>query len=215
MPNLVETHSSRRTRGRRLCLAAAKWGSLAFSIALAAAWVLSHYFDVRCYRGAERNPLFTALATNDGGVYFDRAFTDASSAVLEQVRRGGGFREWWYKGPAWEIDLRGEPLSAVRAPAPWLPRIYRAACLHRCLDDCPTAETGKCPLQGVTFGGTELWLPYWCPLLAGLIVTGVFFWRDRPFPKGCCQHCGYDLTGNTTGRCPECGLEITGRNDRA
>jgi hypothetical protein len=23
--------------------------------------------------------------------------------------------------------------------------------------------------------------------------------------QGCCLRCGYDLTGNTSGRCPECG----------
>lgn len=24
-------------------------------------------------------------------------------------------------------------------------------------------------------------------------------------PPGCCRNCGYDLTGNLSGRCPECG----------
>ena len=28
-----------------------------------------------------------------------------------------------------------------------------------------------------------------------------------PYPPGCCRKCGYDLTGNVTGRCPECGRE--------
>lgn len=30
-----------------------------------------------------------------------------------------------------------------------------------------------------------------------------FHWR-----KGCCLKCGYDLTGNISGRCPECGTMI-------
>lgn len=28
----------------------------------------------------------------------------------------------------------------------------------------------------------------------------------REYPSGYCQSCGYDLTGNESGRCPECGL---------
>jgi hypothetical protein len=35
--------------------------------------------------------------------------------------------------------------------------------------------------------------------------TGYGFWRDRRPPPHCCQGCGYDLTGNVSGRCPECG----------
>lgn len=50
-----------------------------------------------------------------------------------------------------------------------------------------------------------LWVPFvlvaiptailWCPI------------RRRP-PPHCCQHCGYDLTGNVSGICPECGAEV-------
>jgi predicted amidophosphoribosyltransferase len=29
--------------------------------------------------------------------------------------------------------------------------------------------------------------------------------RDRRPKPGHCQHCGYDLTCNTSGVCPECG----------
>lgn len=32
-------------------------------------------------------------------------------------------------------------------------------------------------------------------------------WCRRPRP-GCCQGCGYDLTGNVSGRCPECGAPV-------
>lgn len=28
----------------------------------------------------------------------------------------------------------------------------------------------------------------------------------KPIPPGCCQKCGYNLTGNISGRCPECGF---------
>jgi hypothetical protein len=34
------------------------------------------------------------------------------------------------------------------------------------------------------------------------------FFRPRRQPTGKCRNCGYDLTGNLSGRCPECGLEV-------
>lgn len=49
---------------------------------------------------------------------------------------------------------------------------------------------------------TPLWLP-----LAMIGVPTILAWRrDRPFPPGHCQKCGYDLTGNLSGVCPECGI---------
>ncbi|MHC4090717.1 MAG: hypothetical protein ACYSVY_10655 [Planctomycetota bacterium] len=33
-------------------------------------------------------------------------------------------------------------------------------------------------------------------------------WMGPRYPKGCCQGCGYDLTGNVSGVCPECGAAV-------
>jgi hypothetical protein len=48
-------------------------------------------------------------------------------------------------------------------------------------------------------------LPLWIPFAGIAIPTAWLFWlgRRRPAPGAC--RCGYDLTGNTSGRCPECG----------
>ena len=38
-----------------------------------------------------------------------------------------------------------------------------------------------------------------------------FIWkedRDKLQPENACRHCGYNLTGNTSGICPECGTQI-------
>ncbi len=44
----------------------------------------------------------------------------------------------------------------------------------------------------------------WLGLLM-LTLTAVLWLHDRRPPKGHCQNCGYDLTGNRSGACPECG----------
>jgi hypothetical protein len=53
-------------------------------------------------------------------------------------------------------------------------------------------------------------IPLWLPLLLMAAPTSVACFRDwwrryRLTPPGHCPNCGYNLTGNTSGRCPECG----------
>lgn len=51
---------------------------------------------------------------------------------------------------------------------------------------------------------------YWSTALAALLTWYLCFTSLR-FPKGHCQECGYDLTGNVSGVCPECGEPTAGR----
>lgn len=50
-------------------------------------------------------------------------------------------------------------------------------------------------------------VPGWLPFLLFALPTGFLFWSDhrRRMRAGCCEKCGYNLTGNTSGKCPECG----------
>lgn len=58
--------------------------------------------------------------------------------------------------------------------------------------------------------GSMVGIPAWYPIVPLLLATIVLFYADRRrIPPGHCR-CGYNLTGNTTGRCPECGTEIGG-----
>lgn len=54
-------------------------------------------------------------------------------------------------------------------------------------------------------------LPFWMPTLLTMWLT-LRAWRSarRP-PPGFCAQCGYNLTGNTTGRCSECGTAVPPR----
>jgi hypothetical protein len=61
-----------------------------------------------------------------------------------------------------------------------------------------------------------LLVPFWIPLVVVLVPTAILVWRDRSrIPAGHCGECGYNLTGNVSGRCPECGtaIECGTRND--
>jgi hypothetical protein len=51
------------------------------------------------------------------------------------------------------------------------------------------------------------------PLLGVLILlaipTVLLWWADRRrIAPGHCRNCGYDMTGNVSGRCPECGTAV-------
>jgi hypothetical protein len=51
-------------------------------------------------------------------------------------------------------------------------------------------------------------LPFWVACLAGAAVWGISVVGDRrQLVVGHCR-CGYDLTGNVSGRCPECGRAL-------
>lgn len=59
------------------------------------------------------------------------------------------------------------------------------------------------PLKRVVQGAS---IPLWLPFAAAAALTVVLWRRDNAPASGHCR-CGYDLTGNVSGRCPECGRE--------
>jgi hypothetical protein len=52
-------------------------------------------------------------------------------------------------------------------------------------------------------------LPRWIPAEVLAIATALLWYLDRRrIPPGHCRRCGYNLTGNVSGRCSECDTEI-------
>jgi hypothetical protein len=76
--------------------------------------------------------------------------------------------------------------------------------------DNPTYPTKWTPsMRGSTAGRFELLLPMWMPLLLTAGASAWLFWQDRRrYLPGHCRACGYNLTGNTSGKCSECGEPI-------
>lgn len=58
---------------------------------------------------------------------------------------------------------------------------------------------------GVPFSSTRniAYFPFY--MLLPPLLIGVWLFRPRRCAKTGVCHCGYDLTGNVSGRCPECG----------
>jgi len=80
--------------------------------------------------------------------------------------------------------------------------------MHRCPNELDFGfEMPYIEILGLDRGW--LALPCWLLLLIFGIPTGLLWtFRERDLPPNACEHCGYDLTGNVSGRCPECGTPL-------
>ena len=94
----------------------------------------------------------------------------------------------------WSSYLSEPPHSALGFRASW-PTIG-----HSIAD-----ELGLCLFH---FDSTLVIVPLWPFIVFTMTIASVLWWHDRRPPRGHCQACGYDLTGNESGTCPECGTSV-------
>ncbi len=63
---------------------------------------------------------------------------------------------------------------------------------------------------GIVVNLTGVVIPPWVVVGLPATLAWVLWLFDRTHhPAGHCRRCGYDLTGNLSGRCPECGVAIS------
>ena len=76
---------------------------------------------------------------------------------------------------------------------------------------CCVAGVGACVLALLPADRASAYLApfvFWAILFAHVVII-LLSRRRKIFREGSCPGCGYDLTGNVSGRCPECGIAIT------
>lgn len=106
---------------------------------------------------------------------------------LQETGLDAGWVRFCQPVGSWEVD--------IAVPADWDPQRQRRRELlvPSIWWDC---EAGA------------LHMPPWLVLFVFAAPTAFLWWCDRARPRrGYCR-CGYDLTGNISGRCPECGAPI-------
>jgi len=154
-----------------------KWGGVTLCVLLFALWLASGWWWVMLNRYDSSRG--TALK-HAGWICRGQACL----SIVRSSRDGPQLRiEWQLQGGR----LRDGSLYGPPAPATWSGQIRRVVS----------------PDKTQRF----YWIPLWLPFLFIALPTGYLLWSDhrRRMRAGCCEKCGYDLTGNTTGRCSECG----------
>ena len=172
----------RRSRTRRVL----KWICTTICALIAGMWLLSSWYNVVFFYSRSHGE---AASVNGGVVHVwweDRARAQQQQRAASQA------------GLRWErpADFPLVHVSRIK-DAPklyWIIPTYRAA--------------GSQAQQGITRPQGHLWIPLWLLFVLIGIPTGLLWWRDRRIPSSHCQNCGYDLTGNVSGRCPECGTAV-------
>lgn len=168
-----------------------KWLTLAALLFVMAAWGISTRWDVR-YHFGNRVPVDLGdhgLATEciDG-------FAVRVTGGVFWVFGAGIVHRWDSSVESWVTPLL-RPEYGFQHRAIMRGRTY-------CVDAYGRPEGFEPAVEW------ELRLPLWMPsAVLGALAAGLW-WLDRSrVAPGHCR-CGYDLTGNVSGRCPECGTAI-------
>ena len=168
-----------------------KWAGLLLCLSTLALWLTTRWWYIRYtsrYFYVTTLPHFVALSNSDHtGTYPPGLMVRRSHPVYVH---GPRFLPTftWFRGPADD----------------WM-KVYRQVCTPE--------PSGEWKWKQELLLQTRI--PFWCLFVVAALPTALLWWRDRGYPPGHCQKCGYDLTGNVSGVCPECGRPVSARKSRA
>ncbi len=158
------------------------WGGLAVTVLLAVAWVVSVYRGVRWVGST-----WTA-GVGEGAVW---AYGDGVAHNIDVVLFGYGYELW--------VGQPGERKYGLSLPRITIdpPRRTWADGRHHVF------------VHDVRAYSWSVAVPFWLPFAVCAGPTAYLWWRrGRRIPPGHCRNCGYNLTGNVSGRCSECGTPV-------
>ena len=121
-----------------------------------------------------------------------------------------------YYRDAWGYRLRGACLFASGFPrGSGVPGVHGSSYRRRLEVKRETPWAYKTTYLRPKFeresvGLVNVVMPLWLPLAVLSVPTFIVWWRGRRARTvpGYCIECGYDLTGNVSGKCSECGAVV-------
>ena len=117
------------------------------------------------------------------------------------LRDGGAGLTYWGIGCEW-ADLAHWPRVEMRFKSPWDGA------------DGPLHWYWRPVKGGFTFSSNQRIAYFPLYMLLPPLVLAAWFLRVPKYAFSACQRCGYNLTGNVSGRCPECGKRVTCKCER-
>jgi hypothetical protein len=178
----------RRSRTRQVL----KWIGTVLCVLLAIAWVISGWYHVQ-FNGPHGTWVYRAACVRGTLVVWDAHDTarDVRQArqALAELRNMGMH----------DAALEGE-------------RILGPVIRTLVVDPVPARRMSERFVwwpQAQVSAVRAVRIPLWSLLLGVCAPTIILWWLDRRrIPPGHCHKCGYNLTGNVSGRCPECGEPV-------
>jgi hypothetical protein len=175
-----------RSRTRRVL----KWTTTLACVLILGVWICSGWCLVRLgvvggiiqtFAGGPRIPNQYESIKIGGGIL---SVTYVRLSLREEVAgRNTSEEDWLRELPPFYFESHDADAPYFRT---WLPSFCAVGTCQRTID-----------------------VPCWIPFVLLAVPTALLWHRERRrIPPGHCQKCGYDLTGNVSGRCPECGTLV-------